>query len=520
MPNSLVSVPWVVIPVRAYKGEGDQLHRKNLRILAGKSLLTRAIETAKAALPTAIAGAQIVVLVEDAEHAEFANRLGVLVVQVASIAAQPESVVQGIEAHLRSLGVVESSTVMVLDPALALVAPGRLVEAAKALQGEFNSASLNREDQPVLGFTAARFANFSQAEPFSRSPHLTISVSEAEAVFIETLTDWAVADFFASRLRILVRTDVNEVLDSSHASRALALADGLSRHHVSIVINNQQTLNQQFFRATGAELISIEDDLELLAVARKEDADLVVLDRHLNTPELVTLLGGFCKVVTVEDFGEGAEHADLALNAMFENTSLDNEHQLSGSEVQLVPTDFETVKVPERFSPVVKEVLVCISGQDMSGVALLVLRALDSINYEGKVTVIRGLGAQLVDPKAYNLKLTVLSNVTQYAQIMKSVDLAVSSADFALSMLAAAGIPALAIAQNTAELLNSQARFHQGVITLGFGSLLSEETLAAHLDRVIEDVELRQAMHERALKSVGLRSNAKVANRLLRFIGF
>ncbi|MFM6981065.1 MAG: hypothetical protein ACKOWE_06660, partial [Micrococcales bacterium] len=134
--------------------------------------------------------------------------------------------------------------------------------------------------------------------------------------------------------------------------------------------------------------------------------------------------------------------------------------------------------------------------------------------------VIRGLGADLIDPRAYGLKLNVLSNVKHYAPILKSADLAITSSDFALPLMTAAGIPTLALAQNAIEILNVQARFDSGILTLGFGALISEDTLAAHLDRLIEDSELRLAMHERALSSVGVRTNNKVAQRLLRRIGF
>lgn len=520
MPNSQVGAPWVIIPLRSSDESDIALPRKNFLALASKSLLTRAVETAKTACQNAVAGAQVLAVVDSPEALEAASRLEILVVQVTKVAASAEAVVGSVAEHLRTIGATDSDSIVVLDPALALVAPQRIIEAHRALQQSFMSVSLVYQDQPVLGFAAAKLLNFAGANAFSQAPHLTLSVTEPESVYISTQTDWAVANHFATQLRILIRTDVSEVLDQSHAARALALADALANHKVSIVLSKQQTLNDQYFRNSQADLIEIDDDLELLAVARKENADLVVLDHHLNTAEFVALMNGFCKVVTVEDFGSGAEQATLALNSMFENTQLDDDHQLVGLDATLVPVDFESAKLPQRFSAVVKEIVICFSGQDMNGLASLTLRALDSLGFDGKVTVVRGLGADLVNPESYKLKVKVLSNVKDFAAVFKTADLAVTSADYMLTMLSAAGVPALTLAQNTQEVLNSQAKFSNGSIALGFGSLISEESLAAHLDRLIEDVELRQSLHERALKAFGVRSNAKVANRLLRMIGF
>lgn len=519
MPNSKLSALWIVIPVRSYKTGVEKLARKNLRALAGKSLITRAVETARACLAGQTGREQIVVVVDDAETAEVASRLNVEVVQLNSIDSDL-AVASALLGQLKSLGAQDSHSVVVLNPALPLISPIRISEANRALQDDFESVSLAYEDQAVLGFTATRLANFAQPNPASRQPHLTIQVTEPEAVFIDSQTDWAVADYFASRKRILIRTDVSEVLDPSHAARAVALSDALATHNVSLVISSQQSLNEQYFRGLGADLIPIDDDLDLLAVARKENADLVILDKHLNSAEFVTLLNGFCKVVTVEDFGEGAQNATLTFNTLFDTTHVDPERKLTNSDAQLLPVDFESAEIGQHFSPIVREIVICFSGQDMNSIASRVLRALDSLGFDLKVTVVRGLGSDLIDPKAYNLKLTVLSNVRDFASIFKSADLAISSADFNLPMLIAAGVPTLALAQNTAEVLNAQARLDRGVLTLGFGSLMSEETLAAHLDRLIEDADLREAMHERAIASVGGRTNQKAAKRLLSRIGF
>lgn len=508
---------WVVIPARLNQ---SAIGRINLRAFLGKSLLERSIETAKSALATLGAGHQLLVIADHPEVAEVASVLGVQSISVANSKVSDIELVSSISAELKNLGATDDSKILILNPALALVPTARLLEASRAFERNSDSVHLVHENQTVEGFFAAKLHLIERPHLAGTNAVFDLAVSEAESVFIKTLSDWAVAEFFATRYRILIRTDVSEVLDQSHALRAVALADALATHRVSIVVSQVQTLNSKFFDGLGIDLITIADDLDLLALVRREEADLVVLDHHLNHAELVALLSGFCKVVTVEDFGEGAAQATMAINAMFEANSLDEAQQQSGVEVELLPTDFEFTKVAPRFSQTVKEIVVCFSGQDMNNLSSLTLRALESIEFDGRVTVIRGLGSELIDASNYQLRLKVLSNVKQYAAIFRNADLAVASSDYMISMLSAMGVPTLALSQNLPEILNHQAKIDRGVFSLGFGSLISVDSLAAHLDRLIEDTELRMALHEKAIEAQGSRTNAKVGNRILRTLGF
>jgi len=148
------------------------------------------------------------------------------------------------------------------------------------------------------------------------------------------------------------------------------------------------------------------------------------------------------------------------------------------------------------------------------------LNALDQIGFGGRVTLVRGLGSDLIDPNSYKLKLRILSNVKNMPAIMENADIALSSAGRTITELSSLGIPTICMAQNAKELTHTHTTPNNGVIMLGLGKLVSIETLAAHLHELITNDELRFKLHTRAVEATGNRSNDRIVRRIMKQIGF
>jgi spore coat polysaccharide biosynthesis predicted glycosyltransferase SpsG len=205
---------------------------------------------------------------------------------------------------------------------------------------------------------------------------------------------------------------------------------------------------------------------------------------------------------------------------MYEHPRVPAERQLTGVENAILAPSFESLKRQITFKESVEEVLVLFGGTDPSNLAVTALRALEYIEFPGRVTLVRGLGADLVDPKAYKLKLRVLSNVKNMPAVMEDADIALSSAGRTITELSSLGIPTICMAQNAKELTHTHTTPTNGVIMLGLGALVSTETLAAHLSELINNDELRFKLHTRALEATGTRSNDRIVRRILKQIGF
>ena len=537
--------PWIVIPAR---GGSTGVPRKNVRLLGGIPLIARTINTA---LGGTLAG-RVVVITDDDEIAEISERFGAVVTReekTTGKATLDEVMVRTIP-FLRELGAKDNDVLLTMQPTCPFIKPERVKEAmAKFAEGAGSVLTVvddrhlewvfDPNGKPTPAYTArvnrqllppkfresgaiigARIGDIVRTGTRIVEPINLVEVPDGESLDIDTFSDWAIAEHIVSRKRILLRTDAAKELGMGHVYRTLALAYALARHEITIVLSEDKPLGAEFFKDYPFKVDTVASDLEFLSYARKAKADLVVLDRLDNLAEFVTLLGGFCKVVTFEDLGDGAEAADLLIADLYENPRVPAERQLTGVENAILAPSFETIDRQIQFRDKVQEVLVLFGGTDPSNLAETALRSLEYIGYQGRVTIVRGLGSDLIDPKAYNLRLKVLSNIKNMPAVMENADIALSSAGRTITELSSLGIPTICMAQNAKELTHTHTTPANGVIMLGLGKLVSVETLASHLTELMENSELREKLHLRALEATKGRSNANIVRRIMKQIGF
>jgi CMP-N-acetylneuraminic acid synthetase/spore coat polysaccharide biosynthesis predicted glycosyltransferase SpsG len=537
--------PWIVIPAR---GGSTGVPRKNVRLLGGVPLIARTIKTA---LGGTLAG-RVVVITDDDEIAEISERFGAVVTReekTTGKATLDEVMVRTIP-FLRTLGAQDNDVLLTMQPTCPFIKPERVKEAmGKFAEGAGSVLTVvddrhlewvfDADGKPTPAYTArvnrqllppkfresgaiigARIGDIVRTGTRIVEPINLVEVPDGESLDIDTFSDWAIAEHIVSRKRILLRTDAAKELGMGHVYRTLALAYALARHDITIVLSEDKPLGAEFFKDYPFKVDTVKSDLEFLSYARKAKAELVVLDRLDNLAEFVTLLGGFCKVVTFEDLGDGAEAADLLIADLYENPRVPAERQLTGVENAILAPSFETIDRQIQFRDKVQEVLVLFGGTDPSNLAETALRALEHIKFEGRVTIVRGLGADLIDPKAYNLRLKVLSNIKNMPAVMENADIALSSAGRTITELSSLGIPTICMAQNSKELTHTHTTPANGVIMLGLGKLVSIETLGAHLTELMDNSELREKLHLRALEATKGRSNANIVRRIMKQIGF
>jgi len=540
-----VEKPWIVIPAR---GGSTGVPRKNVRLLQGIPLIARTIKTAL----TGTDPGRVIVITDDDEIAEISERFGAVVTREEKTTGKAtlDQVMVRTIPFLQELGAVESDILLTMQPTCPFIKPARIKDALDrfaagagsvitvvddrhlgwVLDADGNpkpdyAARVNRQQLPPKfkesgAIIGARIRDILAQGTRIVEPINLVEVPEGESLDIDTFSDWAVAEHLASRRRILLRTDAAKELGMGHVYRTLALAYALARHDITIVLSADKPLGQEFFAEYPFAVDTVENDLAFLNYARKQKADLVVLDRLDNAAEFVTLLSGHCKVVTFEDLGDGAEVADMHIADMYENPRVAPEKQLTGMENTILAPSFESVSRQIEFREEVEEVLVLFGGTDPANLALNALKALELIEYPGRVTVVRGLGADLIDPKAYKLRIRVLSNVKNMPAVMERADIALSSAGRTITELASLGIPTICLAQNEKELTHTHVATQNGVLMLGLGRLVSVDTLAAHLMELINNTELRFKLHERGLSATKGRSNDRIVRRILKQIGF
>jgi spore coat polysaccharide biosynthesis predicted glycosyltransferase SpsG/CMP-N-acetylneuraminic acid synthetase len=513
--------------------------RKNLRLLAGKPLVTHTIDIALEKLPAS----HVVVITDDDEIAEIAQFRGVSVVRERQQADGKSTLDELMLRHipdLITLGAKEADLLLTMQPTCPLVSAERIKEATAKFEAGAGSVITVKDDRhlrwkikdgnPVPlykkrinrqqmtpeyresgAIIGARIEDILMNKTRIVEPVALIPLAEEESLDIDTFADLEVAEHWLTRKRILLFTGGSRELGMGHLYRTLALAQELARHDILIVTESSMTLGAEFFSTQVFQHRTISHRNELVALA--PEFDLVVLDVLDTEAEFV---GGLkeagCAVVSFEDLGSGAEIADLVVSDIYPSPNAKN--QLVGVQNAILAPSFETLNRRASIESGVGHVLVLFGGTDPSSLAQKSLRALEQIGYSGAVSCVRGFGSEDLEGE-FDLDLQVLRNVKNMGSLMASADLALSSAGRTVTELMSIGVPTVCLAQNQKELSHTHASKENGILNLGLGSELSEEALAQELSAILIDFERRQQMSQTALAKIKGRSNQRVVNRIL-----
>jgi spore coat polysaccharide biosynthesis predicted glycosyltransferase SpsG/CMP-N-acetylneuraminic acid synthetase len=538
---------WIMVPAR---GGSRGLPRKNMRLLGGKPLLWWVVDAAAAAVPSE----RVVVVTDDDEIDALACAKGVRVIREPTTTGRAtlDDVALRAAADLAAFGAKASDILLTVQPTCPFLQSARIGEAVAALHHGAGSvitvvedrhlgwrlaadgqpkpeyeARVNRQQLPpqfretgaVIG---CRIGALQQHGTRILPPIRLIEVDKIEALDIDDFHDWAIARESASRRQIVIRADAGMTLGMGHAYRALALAQELARHRITLATAGDGRLGHALLAEYPFELIEVEGDPGFVELVAQRHPDLVVLDQLDTAADYIHSLRANARhVVTFEDQGPGALAADLLVSDLYENLSVPGARQLSGVENAILAPSFETLREPVPFREAVESILVVFGGTDPSNLTHKALAALAAARFAGEVHVIVGPGnPQAGSFNTHGLRATLHSNVKYMPGLFRQADLALSSAGRTITELLCCGVPVLCMCQNEKELTHTHASARYGVINLGLGALVDTQTLAAHIDRLCGSPGLRRLLRERAIHETESRSNAAVIGRIMQRIGW
>lgn len=539
---------WIMIPAR---GGSRGVPRKNMRPLAGVPLVARSVRTALAA---DVAPGRTIVMTDDDEIAAIAEAEGARVVREPTTTGKAtlDQVAAALGAQLLAEGASAEACFLTLQPTCPFLtaecvreALARLAEGAgsvltvvddRKLRWRIGAdgtprpdyeARLNRQDlKPLLRETGAVIgARLGPAVAQGTriiEPIALIETRYEEALDIDDFADWAVAEARARRKRVLIRADAAPRLGMGHAYRALALAQEMAAHAVTIVSDASMSLGGAFFERFPVDHHALARAEDFIAYAQAEAPALVILDQLDTTAEQVRALKATgAKIVTFEDLGPGALEADLVVSDLYHNPEVPAERQLAGVQAAILAPSFETVAPPPRFNPTVETLLVVFGGSDPARLTERALESLQAAAFKGEVLAVLGFGARerSIALRDFDLAGELLVDVAYMPALMRRADLALSSAGRTITELMWCGAPTICLCQNEKELSHTHATQNNGVVNLGLGALVDVATLANHVRWLCETPEFRRLMQERARRAVAGRSNAGILERIATRVG-
>jgi spore coat polysaccharide biosynthesis predicted glycosyltransferase SpsG len=299
---------------------------------------------------------------------------------------------------------------------------------------------------------------------------------DGQFIDIDTAEDLAAARHLVGRSRrVIFDVAYGTFVGTGHMYRTLAIAKELQHHDVSFrfpdwaVPDHFPFPTQPTDASFGAPAIIVKDRLDT------------------SEHEMLTLKKA-APVVTLEDKGGGARHADAVVNALYASTGL--AHEYAGSRYAILRPEFRN----HHFSR--DGVLVTFGGADPLHLT------------ERLASILGPLGATYVKPP-YGSSDVGIDNPSMGA-LLNTHAVVVTSAGRTVLEAAACGTPAIVIAQNAREATHSHLGFEHGNIYLGHGGFVTDDTISQAIHTMLTDYSLQDEMTARALRSIDLKGLQRV----------
>ncbi len=409
---------WILIPAR---GGSKGIPYKNVRPLDGKPLILHVLESClQIAHPS-----HIVVSTDDEITASIVGERCRLHKRPSDLCRDEvtlDAVAVDVARWLLGEGATGSDVLLTVQPTSPFLPPSAIEEALAVLSGGAGCVVSVRDDthlrwqvdaagtpHPLFqervnrqwlprslvetgGLIGARIEDIVRTGTRIHEPIKLIELDPRAGVDIDTPSDWATAEFYADRRRIVLRADGGVNLGLGHLYRVLAMSAYLGQHDCVVMTrcDGHFASGAQFLEASMPNVLRLRNEAEFFERLAGFSPDIVMLDVLDTTEDYILGVrrhAGF--VVAFEDLGPGAIHSDLVINDLYFDPYPQDNHWC-GVEYSIVAPQFEALGPAPEPRVEVREVLVTFGGADPSGLTEKALSALAGKGHDFRVTVVLG----------------------------------------------------------------------------------------------------------------------------------
>lgn len=524
-----------VIPAR---GGSKGIPRKNIRLLSGKPLVSYAIERALESqyIDT------VVVSTDDSDIAEVARIYGASIVtrprELAEDHVPLDPVIFQAVNEVEREGGVRFDYVVTMQPTSPLLRTETLDSMIEKMVDSNCDTLMGakaenhlfwRRDGPRFSPLYKERKNRQYLDPIYRETGAVVitkrnilsetsrigenislfTLPDEEAGDIDNYQDWKNAENLLQRRNIVFRVDGDHDIGLGHVYRALTLANRLVfNHNIFFVMDGSRELGIQKVREYNYSLKLISNEADMFTALRGIEPDIVINDILDTTPDYVRRLrsNGYF-VVNFEDLGEGAEHANIVINALYENSYPSKNHYY-GYRYECLRDEFYIFQHKE-LAPEVNTILITFGGTDPNDLTNRSLQAIEKLGLKTlAINVILGKGYKakehLLDYVS-NLResgfhIDVKENVRLMAKEMSEADIVITSNGRTIYEVASMGTPCISISQNEREARHLFVHNSHGPQYLGIAYTITGDDISSAIARLVGDFTLRKEMSEKLLK--------------------
>ncbi|GAB3704663.1 cytidylyltransferase domain-containing protein [Halorubrum pallidum] len=326
------------------------------------------------------------------------------------------------------------------------------------------------------------------------------TVDHWEGIDIDTYADWQTAESHRSRKQLVYRVTGNDQNGTGHIYRGITLADHLFEHDIVFAVEPNDNIAIDMLEGSNYDYQVFDDNASFVNFIEETSPFVVVNDILDTTADYVTALrAAGSRVVNFEDLGDGTEHADAVINALYEHSNPPENHYY-GFKYFCLRGEFRYATQKSEISSV-DRIMISFGGIDENNLTARTLQALAELDDQLYVDVVLGLGYAdpeqldpIVEALPDNLQVEINQQVQSMAQRMEQADLLITSNGRTLYEAGSLNLPVLSIAQNAREQKHPYAFVSRGVLSLGQAAYVSEEMIRTAVTDYITDETRRETM--------------------------
>lgn len=501
----------------------DQLVKK----LAGVTLIERAIETARAVSP----GRDVYVLTDSQEISLICERSGVgfrrnkdLHFLTLNIVAEMRDVLAELAEKYEHCIILRASCPLITwvdvedawhkyleAGADSLVTVKSVHQRVWSVQGRNLEHLLDEEQGEREVVIESRAIIILRSKPLLESPENSNATRmhnvipyflNDRAIEIQSYQDWWICEHLLRRRHVVFVVAGWPAIGMGHIYRALMLAHEISDHKVTFVCTRESELAVESIARRDYRSVR-QGEEELADTVLKLAPDLVIND-ILNTDAayMGQLKKAGIRCVNFEDEGEGAEFADLVINALYDKSQT-TEKRLCGPAYFCLRDEFVGAR-RNVCRPELSTLLITFGGTDQRNCSRRVLDIVEPICRERDIAIRLVVGpgyAHRYDMEAHvrelanpNLTFTWATNVM--SRMMEGADLCICSAGRTVYELAHMRIPSMVLATHPREAEHTFARAENGFAFLGIMDKISDEKIRRCFLGLLDD-RIRTSLYRR-----------------------
>ena len=527
MPDT---APLCVIPAR---GISTGLPKKNFKRIDGKPLVAYIIESALDADEID----HVIVTTESEKLAKIAREFGADVpfLRPAEL-SEPDVLMNDVIEHAitnvqssNSYEVTSESPIVVLQPNVPFTRPEDIDRALrKYRQGGQNAIIsvveeydffwwgtnnhleplhqnrvLRSDLDPLFRETGAIYITnesiLTEGDRVGSEPSYIIT-DKLSAFEVDSLLDLWLAERIKEGPTILFRVDGGDEIGMGHIYRCLTLAQELEDVidcDITFLSDRQRQAGIEKIKSHGFDVVpgNMSKSMDLI---RNINPDIIFLDVLDTDNQYVQQLHELsAAIINLEDLGDGMEHADYVVNALYEDES-HKENQFFGADYLVLEDRFIEQSVNVRRE--VQNILLTFGGSDPSNLSTRVAKELASNNLGYQFRLVLGPDFEFEEelqqlPEQTLSEIDIYRDVPAMADIMKWADIAICSGGRTVYELAALGVPAIVIAHNSREMKRMEELDSLGVVEfLGQSSTINFDLIRETVIDLDENYQKRQEM--------------------------